>query len=131
MEKAYADFVAFNQDNFDAFVRSGTTVARGFEQMTKHFSDLTTKSVEEAIELSKKFAAAKNINDVLALQTKIIEESFETAIEQTKKVADLSAAIVKDAAAPIAERVKANVVAVNTAAANVQKATIVPAKKAA
>lgn len=131
MEKAYADFVAFNQDNFDAFVKSGTTVARGVEQLTKHFSDLTTKSIEEAIELSKKFAAAKNINDVLALQTKLIEETFETAIEQTKKVADLSAAIVKDASAPIAERVKANVVAVNTAAANVQKATIVPAKKAA
>ena len=46
MEKAYADFVAFNQDNFDAFVKSSTTVAKGFEQLAKHFADLTAKSVD-------------------------------------------------------------------------------------
>jgi phasin family protein len=130
MEKAYADIISFNQDNFDAFVKSGTTVAKGFEQIAKHFADLTAKSFEDAIEVSKKFATAKNVNDVIALQTKLIEEGFETAIEEGKKVTDLSAAIFKQASAPIAERVKANVVAVNTAAANVQKATTV-SKKAA
>ena len=130
MEKIYADFVTFQQDNFDAFVKSTTTFAKGFEQFSKHIVDLTTKSVEENIELAKKFATLKNMNDVVALQTKIIEEGFETAIEESRKVADLSAAVIKDAAAPIAERVKANVVAINAAAANLQKAAS-PAKKAA
>lgn len=130
MEKAYADFIAFNQGNFDAFVKSTTTFAKGFEKFSKHITDLTTKSVEDSIELTKKFAALKNVNDVVALQSKVIEEGFETAIEESRKVADLSASVIKEASAPIAERVKANVVALNTAAANVQK-TATPSKKAA
>jgi phasin family protein len=130
MDKAYADFVALQQDNFDAFVKSGTTFAKGFEQLAKHFADVTAKSFEEAIEISKKFAAAKTVNDVVTLQSKVFEESFETVIAQGKKVAELSATIVKDASAPIAERVKANVAAVNAAATTVQKA-VTPTKKAA
>ncbi|MBL8629257.1 MAG: phasin family protein [Rhodospirillaceae bacterium] len=120
MEKVYADFVAFNQDNFDAFVKSSTTFAKGVEQFTKHIAELAQKSVEDAVELSKKFATVKNVNDVVALQTKLIEEGFESAIEESKKVADLSASVIKEASAPLAERVKANIVAINAAAANVQ-----------
>jgi phasin family protein len=130
MEKTYADIIAFNQDNFDAFVKSTTTFVKGVEQFSKHITELATKSIEDAIELSKKFAAVKNVNEAVALQTKVIEESFETAIEESRKVADLSAAVIKEAAAPLAERVKANVVAINAAAANLQKAAS-PAKKAA
>ncbi len=130
MEKAYADIIAFNQNNFDAFVKSTTTFAKGFEQFTKHITDLATKSVEDSMELTKKFASLKNVNDVVALQTKTIEEGFETAIEESRKVADLSATVIKDAAAPIAERMKANVIAINAAAANVQKVAT-PSKKAA
>lgn len=116
MEKTYADLVALNQDNFDAFVKSGTTVAKGFEQLTKHFADVTAKSFEEAIEVSKKFATVKNPTEFFQIQSKIFEESVENAIAQSKKVVELSTAIYKDASAPIAERVKANVAAVNTVA---------------
>ena len=130
MEKIYADFVSFQQANFDAFVKSSTTFAKGCEQFSKHIVDLTTKSVEDNMELAKKFASLKNMNDVVALQTKVIEEGFETAIEESRKVADLSAVVIKDATAPLTERVKANVIAINAAAANVQKAAT-PSKKAA
>jgi phasin family protein len=130
MEKIYSDFVALQQDNFDAFVKSTTTFAKGFEQFSKHLVDLTTKQVEENIELAKKFASLKNVNDVVALQTKVIEEGFETAIEESRKVADLSTSMIKDAAAPLAERMKANVVALNAAATTMQKAAT-PSKKAA
>lgn len=130
MDKVYADFIALQQDNFDAFVKSGNTVAKGFEQLTKHFADVTAKSFEDAIDLSKKFATLKTVNDVVAFQSKVFEERFEAVIENGKKVAELSAAIVKDASAPIAERVKANVAAANTVAATVQK-SVNPTKKAA
>ncbi len=120
MEKVYADFVAFNQENFDAFVKSSTTFAKGWEQVGKHVAELAQKSVEDAVELSKKFATLKSPNDLFALQTKLIEEGFESAIEESKKVADLSASVIKEASAPIADRVKANIVAINAAAANVQ-----------
>jgi phasin family protein len=134
MEKVYADFVAFNQENFDAFVKSSTTFAKGIEQVTKHVAELTQKSIEDAVELGKKFATLKNVNDVVALQTKLIEDGFQSAIEESKKVADLSATVIKETTAPIAERVKASVVAINAAAANVQanvQKAANPSKKAA
>ncbi|MBM3516055.1 MAG: phasin family protein [Alphaproteobacteria bacterium] len=130
MDKVYADFVALQQDNFDAFVKSGTTVAKGFEQLTKHFADLTAKSFEESIDLGKKFATLKTVNDVVAFQSKVFEERFESMITNGKKVAEMSAEIVKNASAPIADRVKANVAAANTVAATIQKSAT-QSKKAA
>jgi len=131
MDKTYADFVALNQDNFDAFVKSGTTVAKGFEQLTKHFADVTAKSFEEAIEVSKKFAAVKSPTEFFQIQSKVFTESFENAIAQGKKVVELSTAIVKDASAPIAERVNANVAAANTVATTAANTVQKNIKKAA
>ncbi len=109
MEKAYNDFATFSQDNIDAFVRANATFTRGFEQLSKNFVALATRSVEDAVEASKRFAACKSIGEVVELQGKYTQDSIETFLNEGKKVQDLSTAIVKEATGPIAERFKATV----------------------
>src|SRR3954471_16741704 len=71
MEKAYNDFMTFSQDNIDAFVRANAAVTRGFEQLSKTFVSLATKSMEEAVEASKKFAGVKSFSEAIDLQGKL------------------------------------------------------------
>lgn len=109
MEKAYSEFATFSQDNIDAFVRANVAVTRGFEQLSKNFVALATRSVEEAVEAGKRIAACKSIGEAIELQTRLAQDSIETFIAESKKAQELSASIVKDATAPLAERFKATV----------------------
>ena len=109
MEKAYNEFATFSQDNIDAFVRANAVFTRGFEQLSKSFVSLATRSLENAVETSKRLAACKSIGEVVELQSKYTQDSIETFLTESKKVQDLSTSIVKEATGPIAERFKATV----------------------
>jgi len=109
MEKAYNDFATFSQENIDAFVRANAAFTRGVEQLSKNFVTLATRSLGEAVEAGKRFAAAKSFGEVVELQSKYAQESIETFLTETKKAQDLSTSIVKEATGPIAERFKATV----------------------
>ncbi len=110
MENPYNNFATFSQDNIDAFVRANAAFTRGFEQISNNFVALATRSLEEAVEAGKRFSAVKSVPEAIELQTKFVQESFETLIAEAKKAQDLSASIVKEASAPLAERFKAAVV---------------------
>ena len=109
MEKSYNDFATFSQDNIDAFVRANAVFTRGFEQLSKNFVTLTTRSLEQAVDASKRLAACKSIGEVVELQSKYTQETIETFLTETKKAQDLSTSIVKEATGPLAERFKATV----------------------
>ena len=130
MEKAYNDFVSFGQDNIDAFVRANAAVTRGFEQITKSFVALATKSVEEAVETSKKIAGSKSIAEVLELQTRFAQESIETFIAEGKKNQELTTSLVKEVTGPLAERFKASVANGAAAAQNAANVAVNAATKA-
>jgi len=106
MTVAYADFAAFNQDAFDTVVKSNTAAAEGFEKLTKHFVDFSSKSVEEAVAAGKKLYSAKTPVEFVQLQMKLAQDSFETMVAESKKVSDLSTSIMKDVTAPFSEKFK-------------------------
>ncbi len=131
MEKAYNDFVTFGQDNIDAFVRANAAFTRGFEQISKNFVALATKSVEDAVEAGKKIAGSKSVAEALELQTRFATDSIESLISEGKKVQDLSTSLVKEVTGPLTERFKATVAngaavaqnAANVVVSNVTRAT--------
>lgn len=123
----YDDIVAFNQNNFDAFVASGTAFAKGFETLTKHYVSFASESFEEAVEASKRIAAAKTVNEAVDMQTKLAKSTWEKAVAESQKVTEISTGIFKEASAPISDRVQASV---NVATETAKKATKA-AKKAA
>jgi len=123
----YDDLVAFNQNTFDAFVASGTVVAKGFETLTKEYVSFASESFEEAVEAGKKIVAAKTVNEAVDVQTKIAKAAWEKAVAEGQKVTEISTGIFKEASAPISERVQASVEVANQTAKKAAKAS----KKAA
>jgi phasin family protein len=125
--KSYDDVVAFNQNNLDAIVASSTVFAKGFEQLTKQCVAFANESFEEAVEASKKIVAAKTVNEAVDMQTKIAKNAWEKAVAEGQKISDLSTGIIKEASAPISDRVQATVDVATETAKKATKAT----KKAA
>ncbi len=116
MTATYTDFAAFNQEALDTIVKTNTAAVKGYEAMSKYFVDLAGKSFEDAVAAGKKLAAAKTVVEFVQIQTKLAQESMEVAMEEGKKVSELTTAIAKDVTAPFTERFK-NGVAVATKAA--------------
>lgn len=123
----YDDLVAFNQNTLDAFVASGTVVAKGFETLTKQYVSFASESFEEAIEAGKKIVAAKTVNEAVDMQTKLAKTAWEKAVAEGQKVTEISTGIFKEASAPISERVQASVDVATETAKKASKAS----KKAA
>ena len=123
----YDDIIAFNQNNFDAFVASSTAMAKGFEELTKEYVAYANESFEDAIEAGKQIVAAKTMNEAFDLQTKIAKETWEKAIAESQKITEISTGIFKTASTPISERVQATVDVATETGKKVNKTT----KKAA
>jgi phasin family protein len=129
MAQDFKDFATLSREYLDAFVRVNATLTRGFEELSKTFFALASRSIEEAVEASKSFSTVKSPQEAIELQTKLAQESLATLIAETKKVHELSASIVKDASAPLVESLKATVATSAAAASALVKTTAV--KKAA
>lgn len=109
MTATYTDFAAFSQDNLETIVKANTAAAKGYETMSKYLVDLAGKSFEDAVAASKKLAAAKTVVEFVQIQTKLAQESVESAMEEGKKISELATSIVKDVTSPMTERFKTGV----------------------
>ncbi|EKV26671.1 hypothetical protein C882_2180 [Caenispirillum salinarum AK4] len=117
MLKNYESLMQFNKDSMDAFVKSGTTLANGFEQIAKESFGFAGRSFESAIEASQAFATCKTPAEMVQLQTKLAKENWETMVSETTKLSELSATVVKSAVEPISARYKTAFDAATKAAA--------------
>jgi phasin family protein len=116
MTASYTDIAAFSQDNLDTIVKTNTAAAKGFETLTKYFVDLAGKSFEDAVAAGKKLSTAKTVVEFMQIQTKLAQESMEVALEEGKKVSELTTSIVKDVTSPMTERFKVGVAVATKAA---------------
>ncbi len=105
------DISTLSQGSLDTFVKTNTAAAKGFETLSKYFADYASKSFEEALSISKKFTSIKSPVEFMELQTKYAQESFETLVEETKTVSEMTTAIVKDVTTPWTTLFKSTVAA--------------------
>ena len=117
------DLSSLSQGSLDTIVKTNTAAAKGFETLSKYFTDYATKSFEDMLSVSKKFTSVKSPVEFIELQTKYAQESFETLVEESKTVSEMTTAIVKDVTAPWSVLFKTTVAPVAKAAAtSVKKA---------
>ena len=104
MFKTYEEAVQFSKDNVEALVAAGSVVSKGVEDITKAYMGLATTSIEAASEHAKALAACKDPSQAMEIQTTFAKTSVETLIAESKKFAEMGAALAKDASEPLAAR---------------------------
>ena len=107
--QGYDDFAALNKDAMDAVVASGNIMAKGYEAIGKELMAYTQSSIEANVAATKALFGAKNIRDVMDLQTQYTRESFDKAMAESAKLSEMSVKVAKDAMEPIQARLNVTV----------------------
>jgi len=98
---------AFNQDNFDAVVKSSEIAAKAAEGFGSEIGTFSKKSFEDTVAAAQDFAGAKSATELFEKQTAFAKSYFEGFVKQSTKLNDMFAASAKDVTEPLNARVNA------------------------
>jgi phasin family protein len=105
----FGDFNAFSKDNVEAFVASASTAGKGVEKINARFASFAKQALEDGVEVAKKAATAKSVQELIELQSSYAKSSLDTYMGEVNKLADLYTTSIKDAFKPLNDRVTAAV----------------------
>ena len=104
MFKNYEEFSQLSKENIDAFVKSGTVVAKGFEEAGKSWIDFTRRSFETSVETAKAVLGCKDLREVVDLQSDFARTSFDSLVSEGSKMSELGVKVANEAMEPIQNR---------------------------
>jgi len=107
--KGYDEIAALNKANIDAVMTSSNTVAKGFESLSKELMGYLQTSVETNVTIAKKVFGAKNLQEVVDIQSDFARSSFDTALAESAKLTEMSVQVTNKAIEPLQSRVHVTV----------------------
>lgn len=105
--EGFEKFVALGKENAEAVVKSSTLAAKGFEEIAKASQAYLTESTEKANAAVKALFSVKTPAEFADLQGKLARESVESAIAESRKLAELSQTVFTAALEPLNARIAA------------------------
>jgi phasin family protein len=107
MLKSMDEIVAFNKGNFDAAVKTGNLAVKGFEALSKAYMAAAKVQFDAFEGYTKAISGVKNVNEAVELQNTLMKKNFDSAVAESKKLAELHVKVANDTIAPLTERVEA------------------------
>ena len=107
--KGYDELTVLTKQNVDAFVKSGTVVAKGAEEAGKQVAAFTQSSLEKSVSNAKAMLAVKTIQELVELQNAYAKASIDALVSESTKMQELTVKIANEALAPLSARVNATV----------------------
>ncbi len=106
MFEGYGDISDIGQQNYEAMVKSGTICAKGFETIGQEMMEFTRSSIEGNVSAAKAIMGAKNIKEMVDLQSEFARKSIDQAVAEYSKLTEMSMKLASDAMAPLQARVE-------------------------
>ena len=100
-EKLTNDAAASSKEHMDAFVKSGTLLSKGSEELVKTYIGLVQNSAEKSTEAVKSLMACKTLNELTETQNKLAQDSFETFMSGFTKLSELTVKLANTSLEPI------------------------------
>ena len=105
MFKSYDEFSSLNKGNMDAFMKSGTIVAKGFESLSKEMMGFAQEAMEANMAAAKQVFGAKNLHEMMDLQSNLARTNFDKVMAESAKLSEMSVKAANAAIAPLQSRV--------------------------
>lgn len=112
----FEQFIAMGKENAEAFAKSSNVALKGFEEIAKAWQGLASRSAEKTDAAVKALTSCKSPVEAAELQSKLARESVEQAINETRKIAELSQTVFTAALEPLNARIAAFQALTKTAA---------------
>jgi phasin family protein len=93
--------------NADALTESSKATHAGFQELAKAYSDLAARNSAKLTESIKALGAVKSPFEFVQMQQKLVKEAFESALADSKEIADLTVAVFNAAFEPMQRQVEA------------------------
>ena len=111
---AVSELNTHSKKNLEALVASMTAASRGAETLGSQAMAYTKKSMEDQMTAAKNLASARSVQEVLELQSAYAKSAYEAYVSELGRMSETMTASVREALAPINERVTAVVERIQT-----------------
>ncbi|MDF2094453.1 phasin family protein [Aquibaculum arenosum] len=105
----YNELTSVNQANFEAFVASSNSFAKGFEALSKQMLAMTQANMEQSLTASKKLMGAKTAQEFVDLQSEFTRGQIDKMLSESAKLTELSVQVANEAFQPLQARMHQNV----------------------
>jgi len=99
--EGYDEFAVIQKDGLDAWIRAGTILAKGAEDLSKAYFTLAQEAAASSSETARAIFAAKSLQEVVDLQNDFARNAFDKSIAESQKISELSIQIANEAFGPL------------------------------
>lgn len=107
--KGYEDIVSYSKDSVDAVMKFNALFVKGFQDINKALFGFAQASLDDSAAATKKILGCKTVTDVIDAQTELARAGYAKAIEDSRRIADMSMKLAEEAAQPMTRQVSATV----------------------
>lgn len=92
------------KDNAKAMSKGGAIAMDGFQELAKAYQDLAARNVEKLGDALREISSVKTPVEFFEVQQRLIKESFDAALSDSRAIAELTASVFSTAAEPMQKR---------------------------
>jgi phasin family protein len=93
--------------NANALTESGNASRAAVQELTKAYQELTTKNARNLTTAMQAMVAVKSPAEFIELQQRLIKEGIETAVGDSRRIAELTTAVFTASFEPVQKRIQA------------------------
>jgi phasin len=93
------------EEAVDAMERSFDAAGQGAAAFNRKIIEITQRNLNSSFDLAKKLAAAKNLTEIVELQSAYVRQQFDALASQAGEIRALSSKIAADTTEPIKAQV--------------------------
>lgn len=97
--------LSFNNDNYEAVVRSGHVLATGVQEMHRDLAATAQSVFDDAREVMAAFASVRSIRDLMGVQASLVRSTMDKALTRSIRMTGSSMELTQQTLKPITARV--------------------------
>lgn len=109
IEKLTTEAAAAGKDHFDAWMKSGSIMMKGYEDLMKTCMGIAQDTAEKNGEAFKTLLGCKNVNEFTEVQTRLAQQSFDDMMTNATKLSEITVKLATDGFAPINDQLSKSI----------------------
>ncbi|SDH52742.1 phasin family protein [Roseospirillum parvum] len=105
--KSYEDLVDQGRQTMEAWLRSGTILVKGWQDVGTMWLDLTRETLDDGANVSRRLAGCVDPAELAQQQQALVQESLSRATHQAGRIQLRSLDVLEDAMAPLRQQMDA------------------------
>jgi len=107
--KGYQQAVAFGKENVDAVMKSNAILAKGIQDINTVLFDLAQTALQDSVVAAENLFGCKTVAEVMDTQAGLAKTGYAKALDDSRKISELTTKVAEAASRPITSQVNAAV----------------------